>query len=243
MSPRCHPTPPSPFCGTAPCTRMGTRETGTLTSELCREGAEQRQNTTAGLIPTPRAHGDHSSTPAPPPPHPPSPQSRRHHVKPVRGCLTGHPTPSPVQPPGNAPSPWDRAWGKAGSSPGDRSTWGRVGTDRAQRRGTLRPPGWWWHSGGTAERAPRRKQVKVWHLLMDGLEELTLVFPNFGMVDLLHQLGVFVDEPRFPEYVGSSVFHLEGTRGRGWGGCGWRERMGTGPWGGSLPAWLAAYPS
>lgn len=43
---------------------------------------------------------------------------------------------------------------------------------------------------------------------MDGLEELTLVFPNFGMVDLLHQLGVFVDEPRFPEYVGSSVFHL-----------------------------------
>lgn len=55
------------------------------------------------------------------------------------------------------------------------------------------------------------KQVKVLDLLMDGLEELTLVFPNFGMVNLLHQLGVFVDEPRFPEYVGSSVFHLGET--------------------------------
>lgn len=52
---------------------------------------------------------------------------------------------------------------------------------------------------------------------MDGLEELTLVFPNFGMVDLLHQLGVFVDEPRFPEYVGSSIFHLAATRAAGSG--------------------------
>lgn len=128
---------------------------------------------------------------------------------------------------GTLPMGWGR--GKARSSPGDRSTWG---TNRAQRQGTLRPPGWWWHGGGTAERAPRRKQVKVWHLLMDGLEELTLVFPNFGMVDLLHQLGVFVDEPRFPEYVGSSIFHLEGTRGRGWSGGRWRgDARGWGPWG------------
>lgn len=60
---------------------------------------------------------------------------------------------------------------------------------------------------------------------MDGLEELTLVFPNFGMVDLLHQLGVFVDEPRFPEYVGSSIFHLEAAehQDEGW-------KKGLVPW-------------
>lgn len=89
------------------------------------------------------------------------------------------------------------------------------------------------------KKPPGMKQVKVWHLLMDGLEELTLVFPNFGMVDLLHQLGVFVDEPRFPEYVGSSIFHLGAKEGSGvdmagpapWlmGGC----RIGT--VGGSYP--------
>lgn len=43
---------------------------------------------------------------------------------------------------------------------------------------------------------------------MDGLEELTLVFPNPGMVWLLHQPGVFVDEPRLPENVSSGVFYL-----------------------------------
>lgn len=87
---------------------------------------------------------------------------------------------------------------------------------------------------------------------MDGLEELTLVFPNFGMVDLLHQLGVFVDEPRFPEYVGSSIFHLEATehRGQGWRWLVLRLATGlagalapAGGWGGVLPASLAAYPS
>lgn len=129
-----------------------------------------------------------------------------------------------------APSPWDGA----GERPDPAQGTGARGaqTESPQRQGMLRPPGWWWHGGGTAERAPRRKQVKVWHLLMDGLEELTLVFPNFGMVDLLHQLGVFVDEPRFPEYVGSSIFHLEGTRGRGWREGRWRgDARGWGPWG------------
>lgn len=43
---------------------------------------------------------------------------------------------------------------------------------------------------------------------MDGLEELTLVFPNPGVVWLLHQPGVFVDEPRLPENVSSSIFYL-----------------------------------
>lgn len=43
---------------------------------------------------------------------------------------------------------------------------------------------------------------------MDGLEELTLVFPNPGVVWLLHQPGVFVDEPRLPENVSSGVFYL-----------------------------------
>lgn len=44
--------------------------------------------------------------------------------------------------------------------------------------------------------------------LMDRLQELALVFPDLGVVDLLHELGVFVDEPRFPEYVSSRVLHL-----------------------------------
>lgn len=44
---------------------------------------------------------------------------------------------------------------------------------------------------------------------MDGLEELTLVFPNPGVVWLLHQPGVFVDEPRLPENVSGSIFYLE----------------------------------
>lgn len=34
--------------------------------------------------------------------------------------------------------------------------------------------------------------------LMYGLEELPLVFADSGVVNLLHQLGVFVDEPGFP---------------------------------------------
>lgn len=43
---------------------------------------------------------------------------------------------------------------------------------------------------------------------MDGLEELTLVFPNPGVVWLLHQPGVFVDEPRLPENVSGGIFYL-----------------------------------
>ena len=49
---------------------------------------------------------------------------------------------------------------------------------------------------------------KVLDLLMDGLEELTLVFPNPGVVWLLHQPGMFVDEPRLPENISSGVFNL-----------------------------------
>lgn len=48
---------------------------------------------------------------------------------------------------------------------------------------------------------------------MDGLEELTLVLPNPGVVRLLRQPGVFVDEPRLPENISSGVFDL-GTKGR-----------------------------
>lgn len=73
---------------------------------------------------------------------------------------------------------------------------------------------------------------------MDGLEELTLVFPNFGMVDLLHQLGVFVDEPRFPEYVGSSIFHLDAKAGSGMEMAGpalWLRAGGSTGRGGSYP--------
>lgn len=48
------------------------------------------------------------------------------------------------------------------------------------------------------------------HLLVDGLEKLALVFPHLGVVDLLHQLRVFVDEPCFPEYIGGCVLYLRG---------------------------------
>lgn len=43
---------------------------------------------------------------------------------------------------------------------------------------------------------------------MDGLEKLALVFPHLGVIYLLHQLCVFVDEPCFPEYIGGCVLHL-----------------------------------
>lgn len=45
-------------------------------------------------------------------------------------------------------------------------------------------------------------------LLVNGLEKLALVFPHLGVIDLLHQLSVFVDEPCFPEYIGSCVLYL-----------------------------------
>lgn len=51
------------------------------------------------------------------------------------------------------------------------------------------------------------------HLLVDGLEKLALVFPHLGVVDLLHQLRVFVDEPCFPEYIGGCVLYLRGDGG------------------------------
>ena len=43
---------------------------------------------------------------------------------------------------------------------------------------------------------------------MDGLQELALVRAHFGHVDLLDQLGVAVDEPRLPQYVGGGVLQL-----------------------------------
>ena len=47
------------------------------------------------------------------------------------------------------------------------------------------------------------------HSLVNSLQELALVFADLGVVDLPHQLGVFVDEPCFPEYVSSRVFDLQ----------------------------------
>lgn len=44
--------------------------------------------------------------------------------------------------------------------------------------------------------------------LVDGLQELALVLPDFGVVDLLEQLRMFVDQPRFPEDVGGRVLDL-----------------------------------
>lgn len=64
----------------SPCTREQTEErsspAGRLTSELCRDGAEQRQNTTAGLIPPRRAQRDDSSRSTDPPTPGVSPPSR-----------------------------------------------------------------------------------------------------------------------------------------------------------------------
>lgn len=45
-------------------------------------------------------------------------------------------------------------------------------------------------------------------LLVNGLKELALMFPDFGVVHLPHQLGVFINEPRLPENISSCVFHL-----------------------------------
>lgn len=50
-------------------------------------------------------------------------------------------------------------------------------------------------------------------LLVNGLEKLALVFPHLGVIYLLDQLGVFVDEPCFPEYIGSCVLHLRNKLG------------------------------
>lgn len=49
------------------------------------------------------------------------------------------------------------------------------------------------------------------HLLVDGLQEFALVVADSGMVNLLHQLGIFVDEPRLPQHIGCCVFYLRRT--------------------------------
>ncbi len=46
------------------------------------------------------------------------------------------------------------------------------------------------------------------HLLVDGLQEFPLMVAHSGAVDLLDQLGVFVDEPRLPQHIGCCVFYL-----------------------------------
>ena len=44
--------------------------------------------------------------------------------------------------------------------------------------------------------------------LVDGLQELPLMFADSGVVDLLLQFGVFVDEPSLTQYVGCRVLYL-----------------------------------
>lgn len=46
---------------------------------------------------------------------------------------------------------------------------------------------------------------------MDGLQEFALMVADSGMVNLLDELGIFVDEPRLPQYIGSCVFYLQNT--------------------------------
>ncbi len=54
----------------------------------------------------------------------------------------------------------------------------------------------------------KRPKKAVQDLLVNGLEKLALVFPHLCMIYLLDQLCVFVDEPCFPEYIGSCVLYL-----------------------------------
>lgn len=46
------------------------------------------------------------------------------------------------------------------------------------------------------------------YLLVNGLQEFTLMMAYPGTIDLLDQLGVFVDEPGLPQHIGCSVFNL-----------------------------------
>ena len=46
------------------------------------------------------------------------------------------------------------------------------------------------------------------YLLVDGLQEFALMVANSGTINLLHQLCVFVDEPRLPQHIGCCVFYL-----------------------------------
>lgn len=44
--------------------------------------------------------------------------------------------------------------------------------------------------------------------LMNSLQELPLVFADPRVVDLLHQLGVLIDEPGLPQHICCSVLYL-----------------------------------
>lgn len=44
--------------------------------------------------------------------------------------------------------------------------------------------------------------------LMYSLEKLPLVLADSGVVNLLHQLGVFVDQPSLPQHVSCCVLYL-----------------------------------
>lgn len=52
--------------------------------------------------------------------------------------------------------------------------------------------------------------VHLFFSLVDGLQEFPLVLAHTRVVDLLHQLGVFVDKPRFSQDVGCCVLYLSG---------------------------------
>lgn len=45
-------------------------------------------------------------------------------------------------------------------------------------------------------------------LLVDGLQELALMVAHSGTVNLLDQLGVFVDKPCLSQHIGCCVFYL-----------------------------------
>lgn len=46
-------------------------------------------------------------------------------------------------------------------------------------------------------------------LLVDGLQEFSLMVADSGMVNLLDKLRIFVDEPGLPQYIGCCVFYLQ----------------------------------
>lgn len=43
---------------------------------------------------------------------------------------------------------------------------------------------------------------------MNGLQEFPLMVAHSGVVDFLDKLGVFIDEPRLPQYICRCVFYL-----------------------------------
>lgn len=68
-----------------------------------------------------------------------------------------------------------------------------------------------WNHLTLTEKQTQREVLKALQrsdLLVNGLKELALMFPDFGVVHLPHQLGVFINEPRLPENISSCVFHL-----------------------------------